>query len=146
MPLNQFRSTAALVEFAYVSGPAPGLPPSVILRLARQAWSFNRRAGLTGWLRFEAGRFLQVIEGPSDIVLPLSSRILADSRHGEIEITAFNPITRRRYPDWTVSGFDELVAAVSPAGDGVRCMMTCPCDSADQAGANTGRLRLATSA
>ena len=53
-----------LVEFAYVSHAAPGMPLVVMPRLAQQAWSFNARMGITGEIRFEDGRFFQTIEGP----------------------------------------------------------------------------------
>lgn len=118
--MHRFRMPSPLVEFAYVSAPAIGIPSVSILRLAGQAWSYNRRAGITGWLRFEDGRFRQVLEGPSDVVLPLSSRILADARHGDIEISAFGPIAERRYFDWSLIGFEGLAANAPGADVGLR--------------------------
>lgn len=110
-----------LVEFAFSSVAAPELPPSVFLRLLRQTWSFNVRAGLTGELRFEAGRFFQVIEGPCATVQGLAARILADTRHGEIRVVALRGFDGpRRFGTWSFHGFDidlpEIGAALpSPA-------------------------------
>jgi hypothetical protein len=96
-----------LVEFAFASVAAPDLPPSVFLRLMRQTWSFNVRAGLTGELRFEAGRFFQVIEGPCATVQGLAARILADSRHGEIRVVTLRGFDGpRRYEAWSFHGLE----------------------------------------
>jgi hypothetical protein len=120
--MSRSRSAAVLVQFAYVSRPAPGLPLATLLRLARQSWSFNRTVGITGCLRYDAGRFLQVIEGPSEVVLPLSSRILADERHGEIAIEAFGPIAERRFGDWRIEGFEGVAADTAATLDGLRAV------------------------
>jgi len=114
--MTRLRPAAALIEFVYTSRPVPGLPPATLLRVARQSWRFNLKAGITGILRYDAGHFSQVVEGPSDVVLPLSSRILADQRHGEIAIEAFGPISGRRFADWRVTGFDRLCAAEGATG------------------------------
>ena len=95
-----------LVEFAFVSKVSPDLPAAALLRVARQSWSFNARMGLTGVLRFVEGRFEQVVEGRCTVVLPLAARILGDPRHGAISITAFRPLSARRFADWTLTGFD----------------------------------------
>ena len=95
-----------LVEFAFESEAIAGLPPAVLVRLARQTWSFNRRMGLTGAFSLRDKTFTEVIEGPCAVVQPLAARILADRRHGLIQITAFRPLEARRHADWTVTGFD----------------------------------------
>lgn len=118
--MNRSRSDAVLVEFAYVSRAAPGLPLATLLRVARQSQYYNRMAGITGMLRHDAGRFRQVIEGPSALVLPLSSRILADARHGEIAIEAFGPVAERRFRDWRIEGFEGVGAETAATLGGLR--------------------------
>jgi hypothetical protein len=100
------RGAASLVEFSYVSTASPDLPAAVFQRLARQVWSHNTRMGLTGELRFGQGRFDQVIEGPSEVVLSLAARILTDPRHGSIRIRGFRSVEARRFPTCVVHGFD----------------------------------------
>jgi hypothetical protein len=95
-----------LVELAFVSRVADGLPSSVFLRLARQSWSFNTRMGLTGELVLDGGRFVQVLEGSCTTVQALAARILADRRHEAIEILAFGRLAARRHAGWTLVGFD----------------------------------------
>ncbi len=94
------------MEFSFVSKVRANLPSAVFLRLARQIWSFNNRTGLTGELRLQGGSFVQVVEGPCDIVQPLAARILADPRHGSIRIGAFRELAARRYLTWTSHGFE----------------------------------------
>lgn len=97
---------APLVEFSYASKVSEDLPEAALLRLAQQAWSRNMRLGVTGSLAFEDGTFRQVIEGPSDVVLPLVSRILTDPRHEAISILGFRPIKTRRFESWSAEGFE----------------------------------------
>lgn len=95
-----------LVVFSFESKATAGLPTSVMLRLARQSWSFNLKMGLTGFLRLSNDTFVQQIEGPCDVVQPLAARILADNRHGSIEISAFRRLAARCHASWSTSGFD----------------------------------------
>lgn len=41
----------------------------------------NIQLGVTGALLFDGERFVQLLEGPREVVLPLSERIRMDSRH-----------------------------------------------------------------
>jgi hypothetical protein len=114
-----------LIEFAFESQVADDLTAACFARLARQSWSFNIRAGLTGELRLQDRRFVQVIEGGCAEVLPLAARILADPRHAAIRITALRSLAARRFAAWTVSGFDfgaAPEAAALPAAANLRFM------------------------
>lgn len=95
-----------LVEFVFESRAVESLAPGIAARLARQSWSNNVRAGLTGELRLQDGRFFQVVEGRCDEVLKLAARILTDSRHCAIRVLAFRAVPARRFLTWTVSGFE----------------------------------------
>ena len=95
-----------LGEFAFESQAADDLTPETLTRLARQSWSGNVRAGLTGELRLEDGRFFQVVEGRCADVLRLAARVIADSRHRAIRVLAFRALPARRHAAWTVQGFD----------------------------------------
>jgi hypothetical protein len=108
-----------LAEFAFESEPAEELAPELLARLVRQCWSSNLRAGLTGELRLEAGRFVQVVEGRCADVLRLAGRILADPRHGAIRVIALRALPARRHAAWSVKGFDLAAAetAAEPAPD-----------------------------
>lgn len=105
-----------LVEFRYASLTAWDLPHAAVLRLARQAWSFNIRVGITGVFVVTGDRFRQIIEGEYAVVLPLASRILGDRRHRAIRIERFGLLAERRFDDWTVQGLRR--SAPSPEASG----------------------------
>lgn len=105
-----------LVELSFSSRLESALSSEALLRLARQAWSANRRAGMTGFMRLDGRALDQTIEGPSTRVLALAARILTDRRHSEISINRFCPIGSRRFADWSTDGF--AAHAPKPAGAG----------------------------
>jgi Sensors of blue-light using FAD len=115
--------TGDLVELSFDSAVAPGLPYAVLQRLARHTLEVNPRLGLTGELRLERDRFVAVIEGRSEVVLPLAARILSDGRHAAIRLSAFGPIDGRRFDGWRVTGFGVDDAAV-PAAANLRYLVT----------------------
>ena len=103
--MRAIGTTGGLVELAFESVAAPGLPQSALERLANYTSSVNPRCDLTGELRLDAGRFRYVVEGREEVVLALAARILADPRHGSIHLAAFRTIERRRFDAWHVHGF-----------------------------------------
>lgn len=104
----------SLIEFSYVSRAVPEMPLAAKLRIVQQAWGFNTRMGITGEMLVGDGRFTQTIEGPSEVILGLASRILTDRRHQDISVLGFGPIDARRFRNWTVTG---LVHDHAPALD-----------------------------
>ena len=89
------------------------MPAAALLRLARRAAAFNACMGLTGRLRLDGRRFVQTVEGPADVVLPLAGAILADPRHGAIWVTRFDAIAVRRFDDWRDEGFAGLAGTAA---------------------------------
>jgi len=104
--MGDLTEAGDLLEFSFESALAEQVPEAALLRLVRQAAAFNGRSRLTGRLRFEDGRFAQVLEGRAALLLPLAGRILADRRHGSIRITGFGALAARRFCGWTATGFD----------------------------------------
>jgi hypothetical protein len=54
-------------------------------------------------LLYRSGRFLQVIEGPADILRERMSIIAADPRHLDVHILLQETIDERQFPDWTMA-------------------------------------------
>lgn len=63
----------------------------------------NDRDGLTGALAAHDGRFLQVIEGPSDVLDGLLRRLDRDPRHKDIQVIERAPIETRSFADWSMA-------------------------------------------
>lgn len=68
-----------------------------ILFKARQN---NRRDGITGALVCRHDLYLQMLEGPSDLVTATYNRILSDDRHVEVEKLWSGDIEERMFPNW----------------------------------------------
>lgn len=100
----------SLVRFGCVSRPRGDMPEAALRRFARAASERNRAMGLTGELRFGAGEFRQVIEGPCEAIMLIASEIIADERHESLEVTGFLPIGARDFAGWDVFGLDDSPA------------------------------------
>jgi hypothetical protein len=71
-----------------------------LLKLLLDAREHNLEHGITGLLLYHEGRFMQMLEGPRDAVLPLYERIAADPRHCDTVLEFSEGATQRLFPDW----------------------------------------------
>jgi hypothetical protein len=71
-----------------------------VMDILRQSSRHNQRAGLTGFLHSERGRFYQYIEGAKPAVEDLMSRLLIDRRHNGLEVRGRGMISMRLFSDW----------------------------------------------
>ena len=110
--MRRLGTSRDLVGVRFESAVAPGLPFAAVQRLARLTLEANPRAGLTGELRLEAGRFAQRLEGPAGVILPLVARIFGDPRPQAIRVHHLGAIAARSFPNWRILGYD---AGESPA-------------------------------
>lgn len=92
----------ALHAIAYVSQAMHGLSIDDVDDLARDAATHNSTAGVTGLLVYDGRRFLQYIEGPSDGLSLIYSRIMNSTRHTDIVELARGRTTERRFPYWSM--------------------------------------------
>lgn len=63
----------------------------------------NARDGLTGALAAHQGSYLQVIEGPADVLDNLLRRLESDPRHRHLTLIDREPIDQRLFGDWTMA-------------------------------------------
>ncbi|MFQ3244366.1 MAG: hypothetical protein ACI9SP_000994 [Arenicella sp.] len=69
----------------------------------------NAELQITGLLSYRAGHYIQVIEGSSDAVDQLYSKIKLDTRHHQISLLFDFEITQRSFPNWNM----KLVGSVN---------------------------------
>ncbi len=69
------------------------------------------RLGLTGMLLYRDGQFLQVLEGPDEVVRARYEVIAADVRHRDVHKLMESQTTERQFPEWTM-GFRAMTDAV----------------------------------
>ncbi len=68
--------------------------------LVCNASNYNQKYGITGYLYFEKGYFLQYIEGEESVIDVLIHTIQKDPRHEVINILEDQDIIARRFPTW----------------------------------------------
>lgn len=66
----------------------------------------NPMAQITGMLSYRQSQYVQVLEGPYDVITDLMSKISADTRHEDVWVFIDETISERGFPNWGVSVFD----------------------------------------
>lgn len=74
----------------------------------------NERRGITGILHLDRTHFLQVIEGPEQVVDGLIQRIRSDVRHRSIYVFEDQPVVRRAYSNFSISFKEGVVDGMKP--------------------------------
>ena len=70
--------------------------------IARQSQRNNPREGLTGALVYDQGFFIQLLEGPSNAVTALLSRIMSDPRCANVQIIMTRQMGERSLGEWAM--------------------------------------------
>ena len=92
-----------LIQLIYASSTDHMLTETELLEILEVSRKNNRERDITGILLYKSGNFLQVLEGPKDVVLALYAVIEADPRHREIMKVSERPITERDFPEWQMA-------------------------------------------
>ena len=89
------------MQLIYASRPF-GYDDLTLTSILFQARENNARAGITGALICREDLFLQILEGPRDLVTSTFSRILRDERHVDVVSLLTSDIDRRLFPKWSM--------------------------------------------
>ena len=84
----------------YVSSEQVPFDEASLQELAVRAAATNGELGVTGYLYYSKGRFLQYLEGASTAVEELMARIARDPRHDVLTTVIDYGISARRFPAW----------------------------------------------
>lgn len=89
----------------YVSTQAftPADADATLARIVAGSRRRNVRFGVTGALIATAGRFAQIIEGPSDSITTLFSTIRFDRRHRDVTVLLAETVSERRFGEWSLA-------------------------------------------
>lgn len=125
-----------LKGLVYVSEANEDFDELAVRELARRAAERNVELGITGFLYFESGRFVQYIEGTAHSVDQLIARIEEDERHRVLKRVE-QAIDVRRFPEWRmrwvrVTGFARLEEVLGDHLDFVRKYDMDPADWSPQ--------------
>ncbi|MFP4077476.1 MAG: BLUF domain-containing protein [Halochromatium sp.] len=94
-------------QLCYASTATRELKRDDLLEILTQARQYNTEHGITGLLLFQDGHFVQVLEGETEPVRALYTRICKDARHDRIALLFEELVSQHQYPDWSM-GFQAL--------------------------------------
>jgi len=95
-----------LYELIYTSGATRELTGVELARLLLAARRANAAQDVSGILLYDAGSFLQVLEGERAIVEALYDRIKRDPRHARVRTLLERTIEKRQFRDWSMGFVD----------------------------------------
>ena len=72
----------------------------------------NQSLGLSGYLYFDGGKFLQYLEGEEEQLMPLYEKIQQDTRHSFLCQTV-EDIYERRFPEWSMKNIQTMMLELS---------------------------------
>jgi len=87
-------------QLIYTSDARPGLSNEDLSRIVEQSARNNPSGDITGFLLFQGGRFLQLIEGPLIAIEMLMAQLAQDERHRDLRVLSRVPIAQRSFPQW----------------------------------------------
>jgi len=87
----------------YVSKPVGPITTHVTASLLENSRLSNNKSEITGVLCQGSGIYMQVLEGERTAVNALYSRIIADTRHHQVELLSFEEVDQRRYGQWSMA-------------------------------------------
>jgi len=108
-----------LLSVLYTSTAREPMDDEQLTSLLTASRAGNAAAGITGLLVYRAGRFFQVIEGPTAAVRALYDRIAADPRHHSVRTLVEDRVAERHFGEWTM-GFERVPDHAEPVPDGFR--------------------------
>lgn len=91
-----------LLSIVYVSTATIPFSSDELSELLNRSRRNNLLTDLTGVLLHREGRFLQVLEGPEDLIRGRMALISADPRHSDVEVLLEETIEQRRFPQWSM--------------------------------------------
>ncbi len=91
-----------LTHLIYASKAKVDFTDEDIVLLLSKAREKNKSLGITGMLLYEAGGFIQVLEGDEQQVKELFDQIKADHRHEKVTTIIFEALAHRQFSSWTM--------------------------------------------
>lgn len=91
-----------MIRLLYCSHAKSDFSEDVLEEILLTSRKNNRAANITGVLVHGGGLFMQVLEGPEQVVLRTYMKILDDKRHTDSRIIHITPVKERLFENWTM--------------------------------------------
>ncbi len=89
------------------------LTPAQLSALLDKSRTANLHHGITGMLLYNAGSFMQTIEGPEAAIRQLYLNICRDPSHHMVTTLLDEQLTERSFPEWSM-GFRDVTGYEPP--------------------------------
>lgn len=96
------------------SFPTAGDEMAFVDEIVSHASRANRRVGLTGALLYSEGLFIQVLEGPGEVLEEVFERICCDFRHETVRLLDLQTVPSRVFSEWDMAGVADSENASDP--------------------------------
>jgi hypothetical protein len=91
-----------MIRLLYCSQAKSDFSEDILKEILLTSRKNNRAANITGVLVHGGGLFMQVLEGPEQVVLRTYMKILDDKRHTDSRIIHITPVKDRLFENWTM--------------------------------------------
>jgi hypothetical protein len=92
-----------MLSLIYVSSSVRELNDEELLDILKVSRENNSSNDVSGLLLYKGGNFMQVLEGPDDVVVSLFEKIEQDPRHKGVSIISQERIQKRQFPAWEMA-------------------------------------------
>jgi len=92
-----------MLSLIYVSTSVKLLNDEELLDILKISRENNSSKDVTGLLLYKGGNFMQVLEGPEEVVEALYEKIKADPRHKDVNVLSREQISNRQFPAWEMA-------------------------------------------
>lgn len=108
-----------MLSVVYTSVATGTFDDADLATLLMNSRSTNRRLGITGLLLHRDGRFLQILEGPDEVVRERLRLIEADPRHHDVAVLVEDEVDELRFPTWSM-GYEAVTDELADQIPGYR--------------------------
>lgn len=92
-----------MLSLIYVSTSVKLLNDEELLDILKVSRENNSSRDVTGLLLYKGGNFMQVLEGPDEVVEALYEKIKTDLRHKDVNVLSREQISNRQFPAWEMA-------------------------------------------
>ena len=89
-----------MICMVYISSASYMINDQEIISIVNASRLNNTQLGITGILLYNAGSFMQLIEGEEENIENLYNKISHDPRHNSIKLLLRETITHRNFSEW----------------------------------------------
>jgi len=99
---DELPASKKITQFAYMARYTGTTVERDLSDITARAKRNNERLGITGVLVYDAGVFIQVMEGPNDAITHMMTRILSDERADNVAVLFHRLVNERELGHWSM--------------------------------------------